>query len=84
MFKNTCVDKVDIKDQSLSLTLGSLGWFKTLENLFNSINSFESRHYEQFHYKKDFSGNLILFFSVKNIDRAFLVLFEIEPLFNND
>ena len=83
LFKNTCVNKVDIKDRSLSLTLGSLGWFKTLENLFNSINSFESRYYEQLHYKKDFSGNLILFFSVKNIDRAFLVLFEIEPLFNN-
>ena len=83
LFNKTCIDKVDIKDRSLSLTLGGLGGFKTLENLFKSIDSFKSDNYDGFHYKKDFSGNLVLFFSVKNMDRAFFVLFEIEPLFNN-
>jgi transcription-repair coupling factor (superfamily II helicase) len=83
LFKNTCINKVDIKDNSLSLTLGGLGLFETLESLFSSIASFKSNNYIGFHYKKDFSGNLVLFFSVKNIDRAFLVLFEINPLFND-
>lgn len=83
LFKNTCVDKVDIRDSSLSLTLGGLGGFKTLENLFSSISSFKSDNYNGFHYKKDFSENLVLFFSVKNIDVAFLVLFEIKSLFDD-
>jgi hypothetical protein len=57
--------------------------FKTLENFFNFLNTFKSENLNSFHYKKDAKGNLVVVFSVNNVDRAFLVLFEIEPFFND-
>ena len=83
IFKGSCVNKININDNSLSLTLSDLGVFKTPENLFNVLSSFKSESLNGFHYKKDTKGNLVIVFSVSNVDRAFLVLFEIEPFFND-
>lgn len=83
LFKKTCVDVIRIKDKSLSLTLGGIGNFKTLNILFNTFDSFKSENFKSFRYKKDTLGNLMLYFSIDNIDQAFIVLFEMVPLFNN-
>ena len=83
IFSNTNVNKIYINDNSVSLTLGDLGVFKTLENFFNFLNTFKSENLNSFHYKKDAKGNLVVVFSVNDVDRAFLVLFEIEPFFND-
>ena len=83
IFSNTGVNKIYINDSSVSLTLGDLGVFKTLENFFEFLNTFKSENVNKFHYKKDAKGNLVVVFSVNDVDRAFLLLFEIEPFFND-
>ena len=83
IFRDSCINKIYIKDTSFSLTLSDLGVFKTLENLFSLLNSFKSENLNGFHYKKDTKGNLVIVFSVSGVERAFLLLFEIEPFFND-
>ena len=68
-------------DSGLFLTLGGLGLFNKIEDLFDSVSSFKNENILNHHYEKDKENNLVVVFSTKNLETSFHLLFECEDLF---
>ena len=80
-FRGSCIIKIKIMDSGLFLTLGGLGLFNKIEDLFDSVSSFKNENILNHHYEKDKENNLVVVFSTKNLETSFHLLFECEDLF---
>jgi transcription-repair coupling factor (superfamily II helicase) len=81
IFRGSCLIKIKIMDSGLFLTLGGLGLFNKIEDLFDSVSSFKNESILNHHYEKDKENNLVIVFSTKNLETSFHLLFECEDLF---